>query len=59
MKLKKVLKYLTLFFIPILILNVSLIITTGFDGLENQYIIGDLNTQYISLIKWLLRWLNT
>lgn len=52
MKLKKVLKYLTLFFVPILILNLSIIIRTGLQGLENQYIIGDLNTQYVSLIKW-------
>ena len=50
---KKVLKYLALFFIPILILNISLIIKNGFYGLENQYIVGDLNTQYISLIKWI------
>ena len=52
MKLKKVLKYLSLFFVPILILNIAIIIKNGLHELENQYIVGDLYNQYISFIKW-------
>lgn len=49
---KKYLKYLLIFIIPILLLNFILIIKFGFSKLYNQFIVEDLSSQYISLMNW-------
>lgn len=55
---KKYLKYLLVFIIPILLLNFVLVIKFGFSDLCNQFIVEDLSSQYISLINWFSNVLN-
>lgn len=49
---KKVLKYLSVFLLPILILNCVLIIKYGYEGFSNLLIVEDMHSQYASLISW-------
>ena len=49
---KKILKNLFVFLLPILIINFVLIIKYGVKDLFNLFIVGDLNSQYMPLIDW-------
>lgn len=50
---KKITKILFVFLLPVLIINFVLIIKYGIKDLFNLFIVGDLNSQYMSLIDWL------
>ena len=50
---KKIFKYLLIFLLPLLILDAMLILRHGFGGFSDLFIVEDLNSQYMSLIRWL------
>lgn len=50
---KKIFKCLCIFLTPIIILDFVLIIKYGIKGFGNLFIIGDMHSQYASLIKWM------
>ena len=50
---KKFLKYLLVLIVPLLILDLVLILKYGIDSFSNLFIVEDMNTQYMSLIRWI------